>query len=153
MEREQCTDILVVEDNPDHAEMTLHALRNGHLANAVVWVKDGAEALDCLHRRNAYLDRAAAPLPGLVLLDINLPKRSGFEVLEDIKSDPLLRIIPVVMLTTSGREEEVRRSFELGANSFVVKPVQFNDFVEKIRQMEMYWLLVNRLPPSARRSC
>ncbi len=146
MKRPPKVDILVVEDNPDHAELTMRALRTGTLANTIEWVKDGVEALDRLYCRNAYADRASDPLPGLVLLDVNLPKRDGFDVLQTIKSDPVLRIIPVVMLTTSGREEEVRKSFDLGANSFVTKPVQFKEFTDKIRQIEVYWGLINRLP-------
>jgi DNA-binding response OmpR family regulator len=106
--------------------------------------------MDLLHRRNAYADQAGKPLPGLVLLDVNLPKRSGLDVLSDIKGDPVLRAVPVVMLTTSGREEEVRRSFELGANSFVTKPVRFDEFSEKIQQVEQYWFLINRLSPRPR---
>ncbi len=143
---ERGIEILLVEDNPDHAEFTKRALMKGRLANTVVWVKDGMEALDYLHRRSPFHESASKPLPGLVLLDINLPKRNGFEVLKDMRSDPVLRVIPVIMLTTSGREEEVRKSFELGANSFVTKPVQFSEFSEKIRDLEVYWLMVNRLP-------
>ena len=146
MDQERKIEILLVEDNPDHAEFTRRALLKGNLANTLMWVKDGMEALDYLHRRNAFQAHALKPLPGLVLLDISLPKRTGFEVLKDMRSDPVLRLIPVIMLTTSGREEEIRKSFDLGANSFVTKPVQFNEFLETIRQMEVYWLLVNRLP-------
>lgn len=149
MKNDGRTEILLVEDNQDHAELTMRALRKGHLANHIIWVKDGLEAMDVLHARNAYADRQSHPLPGLVLLDINLPKLSGLEVLAAMKSDSVLRVVPVIMLTTSGRDEEVKRSFELGANSFVTKPVQFSEFSEKIRQIEMYWLLVNRLPPAA----
>ncbi|MEO5657008.1 MAG: response regulator [Nitrospiria bacterium] len=143
------TEILLVEDNPDHAELTMRALRKGSLANHILWVKDGVEALDALRSQHAYADRASRPLPGLVLLDLNLPKLSGLEVLQAMKSDPVLRVIPVIMLTTSGRDDEVKKSFELGANSFVTKPVQFSEFSKKIRQIELYWLLVNRLPSAA----
>ncbi|MEW6684451.1 MAG: response regulator [Nitrospirota bacterium] len=145
MDTQEKVDILLVEDNPDHAELTIRTLRKGKLANSVLWVRDGIEAMDLLYRRNAYADHAGKPLPGLVLLDVNLPKCSGLEVLSEIKGDPTLRVIPVVMLTTSGREEEVRRSFELGANSFVTKPVRFDEFSEKIQQIEQYWFLINRL--------
>lgn len=144
MDGAEKVDILLVEDNPDHAELTIRTLRQGRLANAVLWVRDGIEAMDLLHRRNAYADHAGRPLPGLVLLDVNLPKRSGLDVLSEIKGDPVLRVVPVVMLTTSGREEEVRKSFELGANSFVTKPVRFDEFSERIRQIEQYWFLINR---------
>jgi CheY-like chemotaxis protein len=147
MKESDRVDILLVEDNPDHAELTIRTLRKGKLANAVLWVRDGIEAMDVLYRRNAYADHAGRPLPGLVLLDVNLPKRNGLDVLGDIKGDPVLRVVPVVMLTTSGREEEVRRSFELGANSFVTKPVEFSEFAEKIQQIEQYWFLINRPSP------
>jgi CheY-like chemotaxis protein len=150
MDEPEKVDILLVEDNSDHAELTIRTLRKGKLANTVLWVRDGLEAMDLLHRRNAYADQAGKPLPGLVLLDVNLPKRSGLDVLSDIKGDPVLRAVPVVMLTTSGREEEVRRSFELGANSFVTKPVRFDEFSEKIQQVEQYWFLINRLSPRPR---
>lgn len=146
MNHDAKTEILLVEDNPDHAELTIRALRKGSLANHILWVKDGVAALDALRSQHAYADRSSRPLPGLVLLDLNLPKLSGLEVLQAMKSDPVLRVIPVIMLTTSGREDEVKKSFELGANSFVTKPVQFSEFSEKIRQIELYWLLVNRLP-------
>lgn len=144
MEPSEKVDILLVEDNPDHAELTIRTLRKGQLASNVLWVHDGVEALDLLYRRNAYAGYAGEPLPGLVLLDVNLPKRSGLDVLSEIKGDPVLRVVPVVMLTTSGREEEVRKSFELGANSFVTKPVQFDEFADRIRQIEQYWFLINR---------
>jgi CheY-like chemotaxis protein len=150
MKDSEKVDILLVEDNPDHAELTIRTLRKGTLASAVLWVRDGMEALDLLRRRNAYAGHAGRPLPGLVLLDVNLPKRSGLDVLSDIKGDPVLRVMPVVMLTTSGREEEVRRSFELGANSFVTKPVEFSEFAEKIQQIERYWFLINRPYPRPR---
>lgn len=150
MKESEKVDILLVEDNPDHAELTIRTLRKGTLASAVLWVQDGMEALDLLRRRNAYAGHAGRPLPGLVLLDVNLPKRSGLDVLSEIKGDPVLRVMPVVMLTTSGREEEVRRSFELGANSFVTKPVEFSEFAEKIREIERYWFLINRPFPRPR---
>jgi CheY-like chemotaxis protein len=147
MEGPEKVDILLVEDNPDHAELIMRALRRGRSAHAVWWVNDGAEALDLLHRRHAYAKQAGRPLPALVLLDVNLPKHDGFEVLKEIKSHPVWRVIPVIMLTTSGRDDEVLKGFELGANSFVTKPVQFEEFKDTIRQIEAYWLLVNRLPP------
>jgi len=135
--------ILLVEDNQDHAELTLKALQNG---NRVIWVKDGEEALDFLQRRNRWADETASPRPGLILLDINLPKVSGHEVLRRIKADDTLRSIPVVMLTTSDRDEEVATSYRAGVNSFVTKPVRFSDFVERIKAVKGYWVLTNRLP-------
>lgn len=146
MDRDRVMNILLVEDNPDHAELTLRALENGNLLNRVFWVKDGEEALDFLYRRRRYAEPAEAPRPGLVLLDIKLPKVDGHEVLRQIKSDGTLRAIPVVMLTTSDRDEEVAQSYRAGANSFITKPVRFADFVERVRAVKLYWVLTNRLP-------
>jgi len=138
--------ILLVEDNPDHAELTMTALEDGGLANPIYWVKDGEEALDYLFRRGKYADPSTSPRPGLILLDLRLPKRDGMEVLQAIKADSELATIPVVILTTSKRDEEVVRGYQLGANSFVSKPVDFLEFMETVRQVKMYWLLTNRLP-------
>ena len=135
--------ILLVEDNQDHAELTLKALQNG---NHVFWVKDGQQALDYLHRQHQWADPVTSPRPGLILLDINLPKVGGHEVLKRIKADESLRSIPVVMLTTSDRDEEVAASYRAGVNSFVTKPVRFSDFVERIKNVKGYWILTNRLP-------
>lgn len=137
--------ILLVEDNQDHAELTLKALQNGD-GNRVFWVKDGEEALEYLQRRNRFAEAAAAPRPGLILLDINLPKVSGHEVLRRIKADDTLRSIPVVMLTTSDRDEEVAATYRAGVNSFVTKPVKFSDFLERIKTVKGYWMATNRLP-------
>lgn len=138
--------ILLVEDNPDHAELTMKTLSAGKLLNQVFWVQNGAEALDYLWRRNGYSDPEKSPRPGLILLDIKLPKVDGIEVLRQIKSDENLRAIPTVMLTTSERDEEVIKSYGLGANSFVTKPVNFGAFVETIKQIELYWVLTNQFP-------
>ncbi len=138
--------ILLVEDNPDHAELTLKALKDGNLLNEIFWVKDGEEALDFLYRRGRYADATTAPRPELILLDIGLPKADGHEVLRRIKTDEALRAIPVVMLTTSEREDEICQSYQAGANSFVSKPVRFADFVEKVRSLKLYWVLTNLLP-------
>lgn len=146
MEADRGVNILLVEDNQDHAELTLKALENGALSNCVFWVKDGQEALDFLQRRGRWTDATASPRPGLILLDINLPKVSGHEVLKRIKADGALRSIPVVMLTTSDRDDEVVSSYRSGANSFVIKPVRFSDFVERIKNVKRYWVITNRLP-------
>ncbi len=138
--------ILLVEDNEDHAELTLKALENGNLVNRIFWVKDGEEALDFLSHRGRFADGTAAPRPGLILLDINLPKVDGHEVLRRIKGDESLRAIPVVMLTTSDRDDEVAASYRAGANSFVTKPVKVAEFVERIKALKLYWVLTNRLP-------
>jgi len=138
--------ILLVEDNQDHAELTLKALENGNLTHRIFWVKDGEEALDYLQRRGRWGAEAAAPRPGLILLDVNMPKVNGHEVLRHVKADERLRSIPVVMLTTSDRDEEVAASYRAGVNSFVTKPVKFSDFVERIKTVKLYWVLTNRLP-------
>jgi CheY-like chemotaxis protein len=143
MKREPVISILLVEDNPDHAELTLRALRGGPLLNEIFWVKDGAEALDFLYQRGAYAAPGAAPRPGLVLLDIRLPKMDGREVLRRIKSDESLHTIPVVMLTTSAESDDVVDSYDAGANSYVTKPVSFKDFVERVKAVKLYWVLTN----------
>ena len=148
-EAERAVSILLVEDNQDHAELTLKALEHGNTINRIFWVKDGEEAMDFLQRRNRWGEKAGdIPRPGLILLDINLPKLSGHEVLKRIKADDILRSIPVVMLTTSDREEEVAASYRSGVNSFVTKPVKFSDFVERIKNVKGYWIITNRLPES-----
>jgi len=138
--------ILLIEDNPDHAELTLKALANGDLTSRVHWVKDGEEALDFLHRRGRFADPAAAPRPCLILLDFKLPKVDGHEVLQEIKGDKTLRSIPVVMLTNADRGEEIAAGYRAGANSVVTKPIGFPEFVERIRTVEGYWLRTSRLP-------
>ncbi|MDO8784757.1 MAG: response regulator [Syntrophales bacterium] len=138
--------ILLVEDNEDHAELTLSALRNNNVINEIHVVRDGEEALDFVYHRGKYTDVEKFPLPGLILLDISLPKLSGLEVLETFKKDPELKVIPVIMLTTSSREEEILRSYANGANSYVTKPVDFDEFVRKIKDIKLYWTLTNSLP-------
>ena len=146
MDARRGINILLVEDNPDHAELTLKALENGNMLNRVFWVKDGEEALDFLQHHRRWADAAAAPRPGLILLDIKLPKLDGYEVLRRVKGDESLRTIPVVMLTTSDRDDEVDASYRAGANSFVTKPVKFSEFVERIRMVKLYWILTSQLP-------
>ena len=148
MDEPKVPSILLVEDNQDHAELTLKALKNGQGEHTVVWVKDGEEALDYLQRRGRWADETKSPRPGLVLLDVNLPKVGGHEVLRRIKSDAEMRSIPVVMLTTTDRAEEVAASYQAGVNSFVTKPVKFSDFVDRIKNVKGYWILTNRLPES-----
>jgi CheY-like chemotaxis protein len=140
--------ILLVEDNPDHAELTLRALKNGHVLNEVFWVKDGAEALDFLEHRGPYADPDTAPRPGLILLDLNLPKVDGHEGLRRIKTDDTLRTIPVVMLTTSARDDEVSECYKAGANSYMCKPIRFTEFMERVRAIKLYWLFTS-LPPES----
>ena len=138
-------DILLVEDNPDHVELILKALRDNNVLNEVHVVTDGEEALDFLYRRGEYAD---APRPGLILLDIKLPKVDGTEVLRRVKADPKLKSIPVVMLTTSAGEREIVESYNFGANSYIVKPVGFEQFVKVIKDLKLYWTLINSLPES-----
>lgn len=138
--------ILLVEDNPKDLELTLAALAKCQLANEIVIARDGIEALDFLYRRNAHATRAEGD-PSVVLLDLKLPKLDGLQVLEKIKSDPTQRQIPVVMLTSSREESDLLRSYELGVNAFVVKPVDFNAFFEAIQDLGMFWAVLNEPPP------
>jgi len=138
--------ILLVEDNPRDLELTLAALAKCKLANDIVVVRDGAEALDYLYERNQFLDRDPG-VPAVVLLDIKLPKIDGMQVLETVKSDPQLKHVPVVMLTSSREEPDVLRSYEVGVNAFVVKPVDFNAFFEAIQDLGMFWAVLNEPPP------
>ena len=138
--------ILLVEDNEDHAELTVSALKNNNVLNEIHIVRDGEEALDFVYHRGKYTDVEKFPLPGLILLDISLPKLSGLEVLETLKVDPNLRHIPIIVLTTSSREEEIAKSYANGANSYVTKPVDFDEFVRKIKDIKLYWTLTNSLP-------
>lgn len=139
--------ILLVEDNEDHAEITLFTLEENEVENPIHWVKDGQEAIDYLFNQGAYADAAKYPVPGLILLDLKLPKLDGLEVLERIKAEAGLRRVPVVMLTTSNREEEVLRSYDLGVNSYVTKPVQFEELTEKLTHIVSFWLATNTPPP------
>jgi two-component system response regulator len=141
-------EILLAEDSEADAEMTTRALRRQNLTNRLVWVKDGAEALDFIFRRGAYASRPAG-LPKLVLLDLKMPKVDGIEVLRQIKSNDETKTIPVVMLTSSAEERDIVASYSLGVNSYVVKPVDFSEFVEEVSKAGCYWLLVNRLPGAA----
>ncbi len=138
--------ILLVEDNENHAELTLRALQNNNLINDISVVKDGREALDFVYRRGEYRDTEKYPRPGLILLDINLPKVNGLEVLETLKKDPDLKSIPIIMLTTSSRDEEIAKSYTGGANSYITKPVDFGEFAQKIKNIKLYWTIVNTLP-------
>ena len=141
----ETVDILLVEDNPTDAELTLRALRKGNLANNIVWVKDGAEALDFLFRDGSYAGRPDIN-PKLILLDLKLPKIDGIEVLKRIKSNERMRAIPVVMVTSSAEGRDVLESYKLGVNSYVVKPVEFEKFSETVSKAGFYWMLVNRTP-------
>lgn len=141
--------ILLVEDNPNDVELTLAALEKSQLANEIVICRDGAEALDFLYRRGSYEGRPVRD-PAVVLLDLKLPKLDGLEVLEAVKSDPEMRAIPVVMLTSSREEVDLVRSYQLGVNAFVVKPVGFKQFFEAIQDLGVFWAVLNEPPPSMR---
>ncbi len=143
------TDILLVEDNPRDAEMTLRALRRHHLTNQLVWVHDGAEALDRIFGPEAGSGGPLLTVPRLILLDLKLPRVDGHEVLRRLKTDPRSQGIPVVVLTSSNEESDMLRACALGTNSFLVKPVDFDAFVEAVRQLGMYWLLLNQSPSAA----
>jgi CheY-like chemotaxis protein len=138
--------ILLVEDSPKDLELTLAALAKSQLANEVVVARDGAEALDYLYARGAFAGRANGN-PAVVLLDLKLPKVDGLEVLEKLKGDPAMRNTPVVMLTSSREERDVVRSYELGVNAFVVKPVAFQEFFEAIQDLGVFWAILNEPPP------
>lgn len=136
-------EILLVEDNPTDAELTQRALRKNNLANPLVWIKDGAEALEYIHRTGAYADRQNGN-PKLILLDLKLPKVDGIEVLASLKADATTRHIPVVMLTSSEEERDVVESYRLGVNSYLVKPVDFTEFIHVVSKAGMYWVVLNR---------
>jgi two-component system response regulator len=138
-------EILLVEDNAEDAELTLRALRKRNLANHMHWVRDGEEALDYLFCRGQYAGRDATRPPKLVLLDIKMPKVDGIEVLRRVKGSEL-RQVPVVVMTSSNEERDVVDSYRLGVNSYIVKPVQFDDFVETVSKIGLYWVLTNRVP-------
>ncbi len=139
--------ILLVEDNPDDEALTLRAIRKNHIANKVIVVRDGAEALDYLFGRGAYEGRKVTDLPAVVLLDLKLPKLDGLEVLRRLRQDERTRLVPVVVLTTSNEERDVVESYSLGANSYVRKPVDFEQFSQAVGQLGMYWLLLNQPLP------
>jgi CheY-like chemotaxis protein len=137
--------ILFAEDSANDAELTLMALKDGGLANEMVWVRDGALALDYLYQRNGFANRERGN-PALVVLDLKMPKIAGLEVLRNIKTDPTLKTIPVVVLTSSREEQDLIRSYEIGVNAYVVKPVAFQAFVEAIRELGQFWGVVNEPP-------
>jgi CheY-like chemotaxis protein len=139
--------ILLAEDNANDVELTLAALRENHVINEIIVVRDGAEALDYLHRRNAYAARVGDN-PALILLDLKMPKVDGIEVLRQVKSDPALKMIPVVVLTSSREEQDLVRSYDLGVNAYVVKPVDFHEFMEAVKLLGGFWAVVNETPPS-----
>lgn len=139
-------EILLVEDNPDHITLILRALKDNKVINNVYVVEDGQKALDYLYHRNQFQNTKNYTRPNLILLDVKLPKMNGFEVLKQIKSDPNLKYIPVIMLTTSDKDEEIIQGYNAGANSYITKPVDFEEFRKKVKNLDLYWGLVSELP-------
>ena len=140
--------ILLVEDNQDDEELVLRALRKRNISNPIVICRDGAEALDYVFGTDKHAGRNAADFPAITLLDLKLPKVDGLTVLKRIRADERTRLMPVAVLTSSNQEADIVRSYELGANSYVRKPVEFEQFVDAVNQLGLYWLLVNEPPPS-----
>lgn len=144
--RGQSVVILLAEDDEDDFFLTQSALRRARLLNTLIRVKDGEELMDYLHRRGAFADPASSPTPGVILLDLNMPRKTGREALREIKATPGLRHIPVVVLTTSRADEDIFRSYDLGVNSFITKPVGFDQLAETVRVLGRYWFEIVELP-------
>jgi two-component system, response regulator len=142
--------ILLVEDNPDDVELTKRAFRKNNIANNLVVARDGIEALDYLFCRGEYANREIKDTPRLILLDLKLPKMDGLQVLEHMRANECTRLVPVVILTSSKEEQDLTSGYKSGANSYVRKPVDFNQFVEAVRNIGLYWLLINEPPPENR---
>ncbi len=142
--------ILLVEDNPDDAELTLRALKKNNILNQVVLARDGVEAIDYLFGTGTYAGRDTSALPSVVLLDLKLPKIDGLEVLKQIRAGELTRYLSVVILTSSKEEQDLINGYQLGANSYIRKPVDFNQFMEAVRQLGLYWLVLNESVPQGR---
>jgi len=141
-------EILLVEDNPNDVELTMHAFKRHRLANHVQVVRDGAEALEFLFATGAYAERTGTDNPKVVLLDLKLPRVDGTEVLRQIRGDPRTKTLPVVVLTSSREERDVASTYDLGANSYIVKPVDFEQFTEAVRQLGLYWVVLNQPAPA-----
>ncbi len=139
-------DILLVEDNPTDAELTMRALKKKNLANQIVWVKDGEEALDFIFATGKFSHRDVRNFPKLILLDLRMPKVDGLEVLQKIKADERTSRIPVVVLTSSQEDRDIVESYKLGVNSYVSKPVEFDEFIEAVSTLGFYWMLINNPP-------
>ena len=139
--------ILIVEDNPDDEALTIRALKKNNIGNRLIVVRDGAEALDYLFCTGGYSERDPHDLPQAILLDLKLPKIDGLEVLKRIRAEPRTSLLPVIILTSSKEEQDLLQSYKSGANSYVRKPVDFNEFLEAARQIGLYWLILNEVPP------
>ena len=140
--------IMLVEDNANDEELTLRALRKANIANEVAIARDGQDALDFLFGTGKYAGREPPAMPAVVLLDLKLPKLDGIDVLKRIRADPRTKLIPVVVLTSSSEDEDMVRSYQSGANSYVRKPIEFSAFANAVTQLGMYWVLINQIPPS-----
>jgi CheY-like chemotaxis protein len=140
--------ILLIEDNPDDTALALRAFKRARIGNKIVCVDDGVEAVDFLFGQGAYAGRDIDQLPQLILLDLNMPRMNGLEVLQKIRETPHTRYLPVVVLTTSNEERDLLQSYDLGANSYVRKPVDYDQFVDAVSQLGLYWLVLNELPKS-----
>jgi two-component system response regulator len=139
-------DIVLVEDNASDAEITIRSLKKHHLANKLIWLKDGVEALDYIHAKGEYAERDINDLPKVIFLDLKLPKIDGMEVLEDIRRNEITNKVPVVVLTSSKEEQDVVNTYNLGVNSYIVKPVEFENFAKAIAEVGFYWLVTNVTP-------
>lgn len=144
--------ILLVEDNPDDVTLTIRAFKKNNILNEVVVADDGVEALDYLFGAGKYAGRDAGILPAVVLLDLKLPNMNGMEVLQRLRADERTKLVPVVILTSSKEEQDVINGYKLGCNSYIRKPVDFNQFMDAVKQLGMYWLLINEPPPLKRRA-
>lgn len=142
----EIVEILLVEDRPEDAELALMALKENNLANNLKWVKDGQEALDFLFAENEYKEREGIKSPKLILLDLKMPKVDGLEVLRKVRANPLTKTLPIVVLTTSKEEQDKIEAYKLGVNSYIIKPVDFDNFMKSVKEIGMYWLLLNEPP-------
>jgi two-component system response regulator len=138
-------EILIVEDNPNDAELTIRALKKQNLANNLIHLIDGAQALDFIFGTGDYSQRNINNIPKVILLDLKMPKVNGLEVLEKIKSDPRTKAIPVVILTSSAEDPDIKKSYDLGANSYIVKPVEFDNFARTVSDLGLYWMVINKM--------
>ncbi len=152
MERKKERTILLVEDNPDDVELTLRVFKQYNIKAKVMVVRDGAEALDYLFATGAYSNRDTTTMPAVILLDLKLRKIDGLEVLRRIRADERTKLVPVVVLTSSTEKQDIVNGYKFGANSYVRKPVDFTQFIEAVRQLELYWLTINEPPPQIRRT-
>ncbi|PZU97940.1 MAG: two-component system response regulator [Pseudanabaena sp.] len=143
---EQPVFILLIEDSDADAELAIRALRRSRISNQIQLLRDGAEALDFLFCRGIYSDRQIIDQPKIILLDLKLPKVSGLEVLQQIKADPRTQMIPIVMLTSSAQDSDILKSYQLGVNSYIVKPIDFEQFNQAVEQLGLYWVLINKTP-------